>query len=63
MGHRPSTCMTSDIDSLTRSIEEDPSDAWLYWERGRLYRDARQFKLALDDFSKAIALGANPERP
>ncbi|WP_165250152.1 hypothetical protein [Paludisphaera soli] len=47
--------MNADIDELTRAIENDPTDAWLYWERGRIYWDERRNQLALDDFSEAIA--------
>ena len=53
--------MQSDIDKLTEKIEAEPADAWLYWERGWLYSGNRQSKLAIEDFSKAIAL--DPQEP
>jgi lipoprotein NlpI len=47
--------MTSKLDSLTVKIENDPSNAWLYCERGRLYCQTHQWKLAIEDFTRAIA--------
>ncbi|WP_406694562.1 tetratricopeptide repeat protein [Singulisphaera sp. Ch08] len=43
-------------------ITENPIDAWLFYDRGRAYHEARQLKLALQDFSQAIELdGREPE--
>lgn len=53
--------MTSEIDRLTERIENEPPDAWFYWERGWLYSKPKQWKLAIEDFSKAIVLA--PDEP
>jgi tetratricopeptide (TPR) repeat protein len=53
--------MNADIDGLTQRIENNPTNAWLYWERGRLYCGERRYKLAIEDFSKAIDL--EPDEP
>lgn len=48
--------MTSELEDLTARIEREPSDAWLYWERGRLHGEAHRWKLAVEDFTRAIVL-------
>lgn len=53
--------MTTNINAITRSIENDPTNAWLYWERGRLYRAECRSRLAIEDYSKAIEL--DPDEP
>ncbi len=53
--------MSAKIDELTRQIENDPTNAWLYWERGSLLGSEYQHKLALQDLTKAIEL--EPDEP
>ena len=48
--------MTQEIEHLTGMIDEDPSDAWLYCERGWAYYKAGRMSLAIRDFDQAIAL-------
>ena len=46
--------MHSDIDSLTEKIDAEPSDPWLYWERGEAHAKARRWKDAIADYTSAI---------
>ncbi len=53
--------MNSDINDLTKDIEDDPFDAWSYFDRAQLYRESRMYTLAIDDLNTAIAL--EPDEP
>jgi tetratricopeptide (TPR) repeat protein len=45
----------------TAEIEEGPSEAWLFWERGKAHADVRRWKDAIDDYTRAILL--EPDEP
>ncbi|XP_053125408.1 tetratricopeptide repeat protein 6 [Hemicordylus capensis] len=46
----------SEIDRLTRQIEENPSSPFNYCRRGAIYRKTGKLKAAMDDVEKAISL-------
>ncbi|MGH8533350.1 MAG: tetratricopeptide repeat protein [Gammaproteobacteria bacterium] len=48
------------IESLTEQLNQEPSNAQLYLERGVLYREHRNWRAALEDFERAEQL--EPER-
>jgi tetratricopeptide (TPR) repeat protein len=45
----------------TAEIEEGPSEAWLFWERGQAHAKARRWKDAIADFTNAILM--EPDEP
>jgi len=45
----------------TAEIEEGPSEAWLFWERGEAHAEARRWKDAIADYSSAILV--EPDEP
>jgi tetratricopeptide (TPR) repeat protein/S1-C subfamily serine protease len=46
------------LAAITQAIELAPRAVW-YGNRGNLYRDQQKYKLALDDYNKAIELNPN----
>ena len=47
------------IDDLTKVLEIDPSNAYVYYDRGNLYLAQDDYEHAIADFTKAITLNAN----
>jgi tetratricopeptide (TPR) repeat protein len=45
----------------TAEIEEGPSEAWLFWERGKAHAKARRWKDAIASYTRAILL--EPDEP
>ena len=45
----------------TAELQEGPSEAWLLWERGKAHSEARSWKDAIDDYTRAIEL--EPDEP
>ncbi len=50
------------IDRFSEAIKHDPSGAIAWFNRGRAYFDAREYRHALLDFDKAISLNRNDPR-
>jgi tetratricopeptide (TPR) repeat protein len=51
--------MASEIEALTAQIEAAPTDPWLFWDRGVLYSELRQWVSAIEDFTRAISLDSD----